>query len=345
MQRVTLKQIGDATGVSTMTVSLALRDHARIPEATRTRIRAVAEKLGYRPDPALSALTAYRHEKQTVRDYRTLAFLTSFPTADGWKRHLYSARYFEGAAARAQALGYHIEPFWLKQPGLTSRRIVQILEARGIKGLLLAPIHASHAEVALDWERFCAVSLCRGIASPQINVVDHNHCHSMATAWAELRRRGYRRVGYAIREVSENLTARHWLAAYLMEQQRPGTRTRRSAALAPLVATEWNETIFLRWLRRTKPDVVVSPDATVHGWLEGSGLRVPEDIGFLHLEAEEGGALSGVCQHFANVGVAAVDLLHLELIRSAYGVPSVRQMIGIDGFWVEGTSLRVRPAK
>jgi DNA-binding LacI/PurR family transcriptional regulator len=175
MKRITLREIAESLGVSTMAVSLALRNNPRLPEATRTRIKEQAEKLGYRPDPALSALTTYRHEKQTVRDYRTLAFLTCFSTEDGWKREIYCRHYFEGAAKRAEELGYHIEPFWMTQPRLTPRRIVQILEARGIKGLLLAPVQANNASVSLDWNRFCAVSLCRALASPHLNVVDHNH--------------------------------------------------------------------------------------------------------------------------------------------------------------------------
>jgi LacI family transcriptional regulator len=338
MKRISLRDIAASLDVSIMTVSLALRDSPKLPEETRARIKREAERLGYRPDPALSALTTYRHEKQTVRDYRTLAFLTNFPTEEGWKNQVYSRKYFEGATGRAQELGYRIEPFWMRQPGLKPARIAQILEARGIKGLLLAPVHAQNATVALDWDRFCAVSLCRALASPYLNVVDHNHTHSMARVWHELRRRGYRRVGYAVREFSENLTSRYWLASHLMEQRRYPDRGEK--IVAPLVADPWRREVFAKWLKARWPDVVVSPDARVHDWLVSLGFAVPGDIGFAGLEAEAGAPLAGICQDFANVGIAAVDLLHLELMRSAYGIPSVRQMIGIDGYWVEGTTLR-----
>ena len=42
------------------TVSLALRNHPRLPQDTRERIQKMAERLGYRPDPFLQALVAYR---------------------------------------------------------------------------------------------------------------------------------------------------------------------------------------------------------------------------------------------------------------------------------------------
>src|SRR5882757_5503577 len=105
MKRVTLREIVKAAGVSVMSVSLALRDHGRISKAVRARIKRHAEKLGYRPDPALSALMAYRHERQTVRDYSTLAFVTNFPTAAGWKDEVFTRRYYEGALSRSAKLG------------------------------------------------------------------------------------------------------------------------------------------------------------------------------------------------------------------------------------------------
>lgn len=60
--RVTIKDLARAAGVSTTTVSLALRDDARISQATRARVQAVAAQLGYSRDPALAALVALRDE-------------------------------------------------------------------------------------------------------------------------------------------------------------------------------------------------------------------------------------------------------------------------------------------
>ena len=54
MQRITLKDIARRTGLSVMGVSMALRNHPRIGEETRKRVRAVADEMGYRRDPMLS---------------------------------------------------------------------------------------------------------------------------------------------------------------------------------------------------------------------------------------------------------------------------------------------------
>lgn len=337
MKRVTMREIAAAAGVSVMTVSLTLREQGRVSIATRRKIKRVVAKLNYRPDPALSALMTYRHERQTVRDYHTLAFATNFPTKDGWKDEVYTRLYFEGAVDRAEKLGYRVEPFWMSQPHMTPERAAQILETRGIKGLLVSPVPAAKGNIPLDWDRFCAVSLCRNLASPDLNVVDHNHYQSMTMAWRELRQRGYRRVGYAITEFSEEITGRLWLATFLMEQQRGAVGEK---PIPPLVAPVWNREVFAKWLKKHKPDVVISPHIAVHRWLDELGMKLPEEIGFVWLEVEPDAGITGVCQHFENVGIAAVDLLHLELIRSLYGIPSVRQTIGIDGTWFEGGTLR-----
>lgn len=341
MKRVTLREIAAAADVSVMAVSLALRDQGRLAPGTRRKIKRHAAKLGYRPDPALSALMTYRYEQQTVRDYRTLAFVTNYATAGGWKQDVFTRCYFEGASARAEKLGYRVEPFWMSQPKLTPARAAQILQSRGIKGLLVAPVPAAVGRLVLAWDRFCAVSLCRNLASPDINVVDHNHYQSMTLAWRELRRRGYRRIGYAVTRYSEEIAGRMWEATLRIKQQylEPGEH-----AVPPLITDDWNRANFDAWLAQHKPDVVISPRHEVLDWLKKRGFAVPAQIGFLWLEAEESRDITGVCQHFANVGEAAVDLLHLELMRSAYGIPVVRQTIGIDGYWREGKTLRPPPA-
>jgi LacI family transcriptional regulator len=335
-----MREIAAAAGVSVMTVSLVLREQGRVSTAMRSKVKQCAERLGYRPDPALSALMTYRHERQSVRDYHTMAFVTNFPTQFGWRDEVYTRLYYEGAVDRAEKLGYRVEPFWMSQPQMTPERAGQILESRGIKGLLVAPVHAAVARLPLAWERFCSVSLCRNLVSPDLNVVDHNHAHSMALTWQELRRRGYRSVGYAISEFSEEIAGRQWLATLLVEQWRRAAGER---IVPPLVAREWNRPRFAAWLRQHRPDVVISPHIAAYRWLRELGWKVPGEIGFVWLEVDPIEGITGVAQHFENVGVAGVDLLHLELVRSAYGIPSVRQSIGIDGTWFEGATLRPPP--
>src|ERR1044071_9901410 len=58
--QITLQEIAEEGHVSRATVSLALRNHPSIPSETRGRIQAVANRLGYRPNPLISTLMSYQ---------------------------------------------------------------------------------------------------------------------------------------------------------------------------------------------------------------------------------------------------------------------------------------------
>lgn len=57
---VRLTEVAREAGVSIATVSHALSGKGRIPAGTRTRVREVAERMGYRPNPAARSLAAGR---------------------------------------------------------------------------------------------------------------------------------------------------------------------------------------------------------------------------------------------------------------------------------------------
>lgn len=60
MRNIGVRQIARLAGVSTATVDRALNDRKGISDSTRRQILAIAERIGYRPDPAAQALSAGR---------------------------------------------------------------------------------------------------------------------------------------------------------------------------------------------------------------------------------------------------------------------------------------------
>jgi transcriptional regulator with XRE-family HTH domain len=87
-RRVTIRDVAAKTGYSAATVSLALRDSPHLPEATRTRVRRVAEELGYRPDPLLAAIAARRWHGHPAETRSTIAVISdadpSGAQMEGW---------------------------------------------------------------------------------------------------------------------------------------------------------------------------------------------------------------------------------------------------------------------
>ena len=77
-RRITQKDIAHHAGVTQATVSLALRNHPSVSAEVRDRIVALAEKLGYRPDPMLSSLVAYRSYLQSASFQGVLAWVISW---------------------------------------------------------------------------------------------------------------------------------------------------------------------------------------------------------------------------------------------------------------------------
>ncbi|HRP04381.1 MAG TPA: LacI family DNA-binding transcriptional regulator, partial [Opitutaceae bacterium] len=91
-RRTTLSDVAKRAGVHVTTVSLALRNHPRLPESTRRRIQSLAKRMGYAPDPLLRALVAYRGRVIERRNVPTLAYVTNWATRWGWKATTFPIR-------------------------------------------------------------------------------------------------------------------------------------------------------------------------------------------------------------------------------------------------------------
>src|SRR6187431_1897447 len=63
---VTLRDVAQLTGLSVSAVTMALLDHPRIGAETKTRVREVADQLGYVPNSAGRALRARKADAIAV---------------------------------------------------------------------------------------------------------------------------------------------------------------------------------------------------------------------------------------------------------------------------------------
>src|ERR1700739_695014 len=107
--RPTIRDIARDTGFHYSTVSLALRDHPRIPDSTKRIIREAAKGLGYQPDATLSPLWPNPLVKRRPKELTVVAWITNHHTRTGWRRSACTEDYFEGASQRATERGYRLE--------------------------------------------------------------------------------------------------------------------------------------------------------------------------------------------------------------------------------------------
>ncbi len=336
-----MKTIAAQAGVTQATVSMSLADNPRIPAATRARIRAVADRLGYRPNPYVSALMRSRRQGRPRQDHPVLALINGLDAERGWREtpSLTVRQMREGAIARAEQLGYRTEEFWLHRDGMSAERFSGMLHHRGIQGLLLGPLVVGAPPPALAWEHFSTVRLGVPLPSLTITSVCNDHFFSSLQVARECYRRGYQRPGLLLlRQHRQHFHAR-WdgglhAGRHLMPKFKP-TRT--------LLLEDWEQLEpVARWLEREKPDVIVSPgtDNLLHH-LEKLGRRVPRDLGLASLALpERNHGCSGIWQNGRLLGATAIDAIVGLLERNERGLPEQTRVIMVEGVWNEGQTLR-----
>jgi DNA-binding LacI/PurR family transcriptional regulator len=337
---VTLAEIAKRAGVSVMTVSRALRKQSNISPGTQKKIQDIADQLGYRPNPLVSALMTYRRAAKPVQSHVSLGFITNFPTRDGWKVSRLYQNFFDGVAEAADRHGYGVETFWLREPGMTPERLTQILLTRSIHGLLIAPLPVAHGELDLQWEAFSAVTFGYSLTRPLLHRAVNHQFRSMRLAMRELRKLGYKRLGLALPTSLNERVDRQWVASFLVEQ----LQFEQSVPLFVIDDAQWNYDTFRKWFNAHKPDAVIGHEEVVLEWLRKLGARVPDDVGFAHLNcADQAGQFAGIFQNGPTVGGVAVDFLIGMIHRNERGVPSLPHSILVEGTWVPGKTVRAEP--
>jgi LacI family transcriptional regulator len=337
--RPTIRDIARNSGFHYSTVSLALRDHPRISEATKQIIREAAKRLGYQPDAMLSALCAYRLMKRPPKEQTVIAWITNHRALTGWRTSACTRDYFEGASQRAKERGYRLETFWLSEPGMNGPRMSRILWTRGIQGVLIPP-QEHLTRIDLAWDNLSAVTFGYTLLHPRLHLVSNHEYRTMGTLFAELEKRCYERVGLVYLREHDKRVDNNWLAAYLVEQ----TRLQPENQLPPLALEQWNARAFLSWIEHFRPDAIVTRLPEVLVSLRRGGYRIPDDLGVAyHTLDEKSRFLSGMKKNSFQIGVMAVDLLIDMVHRNERGIPARPYLLMVEGSWVEGNTLRAAP--
>jgi LacI family transcriptional regulator len=349
-RRPTIRAIAKAANVSPMTVSLALREHPSISPMTRERIRTLAKEMGYRPNPLVATLMSAMRANRPATYSATLALVTAYEQVAVAERASISARrVIEGIRHRAAELGYGLDDFSVREPGMTPRRLSDILHARGIPGLVLPGLPKAGGHLSLKWDRFAACAVGFTLVRPNLHRVVNHQYHTMRMAVRELTRRRYARIGLALWAGMNRRVDGTWLAAFLLHQNSIPAKRRVPPFLPEFFTDKPNQSDFetqyrpqfVKWLHRHKPDAVVGIDPGMVRWMRESGFSVPGDAGFVHLDwAPELGDCAGVDQNHDLIGAAAVDITVAQLHRNERGIPAHPHVTMIESQWREGGTIR-----
>ncbi|MBC2602750.1 LacI family DNA-binding transcriptional regulator [Puniceicoccus vermicola] len=336
MGNPSLKDIAKVAGVSEMTVSRALRAHPEVSERTRRRVLAIAEELGYRPDPQIARMMAYLRSSREHRTQENLAYLWLDATEREVRANPHAQRILGGVKVRAEMRGYGVEEFYLEEEGLSMDRLSTILHTRGINGVLISPLH-HHLEFDLDlrWECFSTVVIGGGQVGPPLHRTGPDHFQGMSCAISNLRQLGYRRIALCLGGGSFRRQDRRWEGSFLLHHPL-GVREAESLML---VEENLAESEVEAWLQKCQPEVVLFQGGEIDSFLEARSEKVQPFIPYATLdwlpEMEEKG-IAGLDQQNERAGMNAVDLVTADLLRNERGVPSHPKTVLHEGLWVRG---------
>ncbi len=262
------------------------------------------------------------------------------PLPEGWEQ-MGSFRYLVGARDQAAALGYRLEFFSLRTPGLSQKRLSAILYNRGINGILIGAMSSPSTRLDIHWENFSTVAVGHSLLAPRLHRVSNHQLHSMRLCYQRSRELGYRRLGLAITEKLDNRTDHNLRAAFLAEQSldRDGERV-------DLFILQQDETPggtrFKQWLGQYRPDAVIYAGGGLEAkqWVAEEGLRVPDEIGLINAGLASLHGETGLYQQMETVGAAGIDLLIAEIYGNRYGIPASPKLVLLEGLWHEGYSTR-----
>jgi LacI family transcriptional regulator len=336
-----VRHIAKLAGVSPSAVSLALRDSPRISAKTKARIRRLAKEQNYTPDAKIAHLMRHLRKPRAVREQACFGVISFYDSVRPWEQSRHLAKIHEGMQQRARELGYRLEPLWLRSPGMTLRRFSDILQTRGIDGLLCFGSPDFNEEFPAELGGHAVVTVGLSIRTPLHRVTSHFY-NDTVNALNRVYALGYRRPGLVLGTHEDTRSAYAHSAAYFgWCEHTLGT----GAALPVLNMRDVEEPPLADWLAKQLPDVVLFvhlPDmiARFRAVLRRLQLKVPRKLGVVVLSHEvEGSGFAGLQQNQKLMGAWAVELLAARIANRDFGIPTNPRTEMVESEWVMGESI------
>lgn len=328
--RAKLQQIADRLGVSRMTVSRALRGISYVKEDLKARILKEAERVGYKCTPTVSRIMGeLRHSKQLTY-HETVAFL--------YTQSPYYDVVFSGVQAMAAKLGYRVDCLIPdSSPSLRrGRQLTRVLRARGVRGVLLAPLtEVAHPHVTLEWKYFSTVLVGTSLANRGLARVQFDHFAACKLLLRKMQHLGYRRIGLVLSRYYHERSNRQLLAAFQAWHPRPS-----EAGELTYFYKEGEVQQVKEWIRARRLDSIIGGP----GWLEflgkDSGFRIPAKLGFASLLVGDRAELTGTqtTRNLFQIGTEAMRTLDGQLREGRLGLQQLPVTVNVPPDWQAGVT-------
>ena len=302
---VSLKDIAEKAGVSVATASRALADHPRISQATKMRVRRIAQELGYTPSAVARSLVK--------QETRTLGVVTTTVTDP------YAAEVVRAVEDAAEAAGYHL--LLVASHGIPRRELkaLQMLYERRVDGIVVISARGTEEYEPLLESMGVPVVLVNGrVPHPLAHSVSADNRQGARLATEYLLDMGYTHIAY-VGGPTQGQSARYRLQGYMEALQAAGHAPHPDLIFPGRgTAEDGRRALRAMFELRPRPDAVVCyNDLTAFGVLAeawATGISIPDDlavIGFDNLPFSEltSPPLTTVAQPTEEMGRTAVSLV------------------------------------
>lgn len=330
----TIRNIAAACGYSKSTVSAVLRGNTGFSSVTIGEVRRAAERLGYKPDARIRELTEYLGSRKRKPEACPLVWLNCEKDPDAWQSYPWLEVVYQHACRRAEQLGHRVDPFWTCAPGMTPRRMYEILHSRSIRGVILAarPGHAFSAESIPD---HCAVVQIQGDQNKSsFHCIGPDYFENAMLAFHHLEQRGFRRIGMCLHQgiISESMG--RYTGAFFEFRYQYGCCLQADPCVYDY-ADPGHRDVVKRWCESQRPDVLICNDNAMPAMLPES-MNIP----LVHLNvARDVENWPGIRQNQEQIGAACIEELVGQLWRNETHPQVNPRMILIRGRWQSSADL------
>ena len=336
MTTVTLKDIGQALGISAMTVSRVMRNRKDVGAETRRRVLSKAKELNYRPNLTARSLVTGRSRQVGI----------IVPTL----LHPFFAEVLEALSSTMKQSGYALlVSSSMEDPEIEGEAVEQLLGHR-LDGLIIASCSCSPEKfLQLKEQKIPFVLLDRFFPGFRANYVGVDDVAVGRIATEHLIAMGCKRIAH-IRgvELTPGIGRFEGYKAALAQRKMKFE----PSLVSPYMTADgkdWQQSYeaMRRLLADQRPDgVFCFNDPTAIAAMDvaqEAGLRIPEDIAFvgcdnLHYDDSLKAPLTSIDHHNSMIGVRAAELL-LRLLKDKSS-QSYRRVVLQPSLVVRHSSLR-----
>jgi len=341
--QVTIADLAEELGLGKATVSLALRDDARIRHETRLRVKKLAELRGYQTNPMVAHVMSQLRSAR-ISNYRaTLGLVNLAPRQEDLLSNTTFHAIEEGFRARAIELGYSVDDFWLGDPIYRDpEKLKSVLRARRIEGVaLLAMNEKDHLpkEILTILSDCVVVGLGVRLVQPLIHCCCNNQYGTCLNAVRQVLESGKRRLGLVLHRQNDRLLNGKFSMGFRYALEESGDRPEVAASRVWSFQADDIEGFF-RWHESFRPEWILTNRTEIADWLR-KGPAVTRKTALAHLDWDGSMAgWAGMNQHNDLVGAYGVDLLTAHLARRDIGLPLSAKTMLVESEWVDGVSMR-----